>query len=635
MSSEPARRGPSWRQGWGGPPILQLSLPGRIASAPAATLLAYLVQRMLVPTPGIAPFVFFYVGIVLASWMGGRLAGLLAVACSAAVANYSFVEPPGWSTSDAALRVTFLFVVAGSTVALLCAAFRDSVLAARRTAETMARQADMLELSHDAILVWRFDGGIESWSRGAEELYGYGAGEARGRLPETLLQTAFPTSAARFREELRAQGRWEGELVHRARSGERVTVAAKVQLVRTGDGVEWVLETNRDITDRQRAEAERERLLSELQGADRRKNEFLAVLSHELRNPLAPVRNSIYIMERAAPGSEQSRRALRIIDRQVQHLTRLIDDLLDINRISSGKVRLQREVIALNAIVRGAADDLREMFDQSGIHLEVSVPGDALLVRADRTRIAQVVGNLLQNAAKFTPRDGWTRLSLCARDGEAVIEVRDSGPGLETDLQPKLFTSFVQGERTIDRSRGGLGLGLALVKGLVELHGGTVAAFSEGVGKGALFVIRLPLAVDDTVASLAAASPSGRRCRRVLVIEDDADSATSLEEALELGGHRVALAFSGAEGLEKARTMLPDIVLCDVGLPEMDGYEVARAIRADPRLRATLLVALSGHALPADVERSEEAGFDRHVAKPLGMEQLEELMAESSQRAPA
>jgi signal transduction histidine kinase/ActR/RegA family two-component response regulator len=381
--------------------------------------------------------------------------------------------------------------------------------------------------------------------------------------------------------------------------------------------------------ERGRAEKELRAVNARLVEADLRKNEFLAVLSHELRNPLAPIRNSVYILERAAPGGERANRALEVIERQVQHMARLVDDLLDVTRISRGKVHLKCERVELDRIVRGACEDLRELFRASGLELCAAVADEPLVVDGDPTRLAQVTSNLLQNAAKFARQGGRAWLTLAPGEGgQAVLQVRDDGAGIERDLLPAIFEPFVQADRTLDRSRGGLGLGLALVKGFVELHGGSVSAESEGPGRGALFTVRLPIDARETRAP--ALAPAGERAgppRRVLVVEDNADAARSLVEALELVHHRVEVAFDGPSGIERAHAFAPDVVLCDIGLPGLDGYGVARAMRADPALRSVYLVALSGYAAPEDVERSIEAGFDLHMPKPPDLEALERVFA--------
>ena len=606
------------------PPLLSLSTPMRYAIAPLGPLFSVLVQYALLPEPSIAPFVFVYFFVALVSWVAGRGPGLLSVALSALAANYLFVSPyRQWSLSEPALTATALFVIGAGAVSLLCASFRNALLTSRRTAEVLRRQADLLHLSHDAILVWRSGGGIETWNRGAEELYGFTGDETRGRLPQDVLQTVFLTPRERIEAALREQGRWEGELEHRTRDGRSVTVSAKMQLVRGADGVERVLATNRDITERKQAE-------SALREADRRKNEFLAMLSHELRNPLAPILGAVYILDRAAAGSEQARKAHAVIDRQVRHLGKLVDDLLDVTRISRGKISLRRERIDLRDLVHRAAEDYEELFALKGVALEVAVGSDPLYVNGDATRLAQVIGNLLQNAARFTPRGGRVTLTLSRTDGRfAAITVRDTGAGIAPEMLPRLFQPFTQAERTLDRSPGGLGLGLALVKRLVELHGGSASARSDGADRGAEFVLRLPLDLEERPQAPPGAAPTETTpAGRVLLIEDNVDWAETLKTALEMDGHSVDLALTGLEGIEKARASRPDVVLCDIGLPRMDGYEVARTMRSDQELRSIPLVAVSGYAAPEDVESAMQAGFDLHLAKPPDLEVLRRVMTQ-------
>jgi signal transduction histidine kinase/ActR/RegA family two-component response regulator len=371
-----------------------------------------------------------------------------------------------------------------------------------------------------------------------------------------------------------------------------------------------------------------------LRDANRRKDEFLAVLSHELRNPLAPIRNSLFILDRAVPGGEQARRAQAIIDRQVGHLARLVDDLLDVTRIAKNKIRLQCEPLDLTDLVRRTVEDHRSLFEKGEVHIEAALPAERIAVNADRTRLAQVVGNLLQNSAKFTGKGGRTQVSLAVdpATSQAIIRVADTGVGISPELLPRLFQPFAQADDTMDRSQGGLGLGLVLVKGLVELHGGAISAHSEGIGKGAEFIVRLPL---DGAFDVKTPTPVdlSHRARRVLIIEDLADAAQSLREALELCGHQVQVAENGPAGLTRAREFCPEVVLCDIGLPGMDGYEVARAFRADGVLKDVFLVALSGYALPEDLQRAAEAGFDRHFAKPPRLDKLEELLSSLRRRS--
>ncbi len=360
--------------------------------------------------------------------------------------------------------------------------------------------------------------------------------------------------------------------------------------------------------------------------ADRRKNEFLAVLSHELRNPLAPITNSLRVLERAEPGSEVASRAGQVIARQVEQLSRLVGDLLDVTRITRNKISLNLEALDLNEVVQRAADDNRFLFEHAGLALEVRLWPQALRVRGDRTRLTQVVGNLLHNAAKFSMAGGRTRVVLSVAEGQARVCVEDDGVGMSATTMSSLFVPFAQAEQTLDRSSGGLGLGLSLVKSLLEMHGGAVHAHSAGLGHGSQFTVELPL--HETAAPVVVpmvALPSTRR--RVLIIEDNLDSAESLRAVLEMEQHEVAVAHNGPDGLAEARRFRPEVVLCDIGLPGMDGYDVARAFRADEQLRQAFLVALSGYAAPEDLARASAAGFHRHMAKPPHMETLSELLA--------
>ncbi|HEY6004950.1 MAG TPA: ATP-binding protein [Anaeromyxobacter sp.] len=398
-----------------------------------------------------------------------------------------------------------------------------------------------------------------------------------------------------------------------------------------------------DISERKRAEEalrrseERYRIAAEsLRDADRRKNEFLAVLSHELRNPLAPIRSSLYILERTAPGGEQARRMQAVLHRQVGQLTRLVDDLLDLTRISRNKIELRRERVELNDLVLRTIEDHRSLFETNGVLLDAGLTPEPTIVRVDGPRIAQVIGNLLQNAAKFTARGGRTRVSVERDDAgaRAVVRIADTGVGIPPGLVEHLFEPFMQADATLERSKGGLGLGLALVKSLVEMHGGDVSARSGGVGQGAEFVVRLPLDTTEGAAPHAAA-PTTPRPRRILVVEDNADAANSLRDALEMAGHVVAVAYDGPEGIATAHQFRPEVVVCDIGLPGMDGYAVARALRGDDAFRGVLLLALSGYALPEDARRSAQAGFDAHLAKPASPERLEEVLSMTHARAAA
>jgi two-component system, chemotaxis family, CheB/CheR fusion protein len=391
-----------------------------------------------------------------------------------------------------------------------------------------------------------------------------------------------------------------------------------------------------DVTKLKEAEAalrdaveERERAERALQEADHRKDEFLAILSHELRNPLAPIRNSLHLLETSLAAPDVARRALQIIDRQVGYLTRIVDDLLDVTRISRGTLELRNQRLDLRGLVERTVEDHRTLFSTRGLSLEATYAPTPLWVEGDPTRLAQIVGNLLQNSAKFTPTGGSVILDLDAVAGVAELRIRDSGIGIDPAMLPRLFLPFTQADTTLVRSLGGLGLGLALVKELVELHGGTVEVFSSGVGAGAEFVVRVPLTTRSAVAP-EPVPPAASRPRRILVIEDNVDGAESLREVLEMDGHTVAVALDGAQGLAKGREFGPEVVLCDIGLPGLDGYEVAQALRNDPALRGAFLIAMTGYATPEDQQRVTNAGFDAYLAKPPSFEQIRAAIAHAS-----
>lgn len=377
-----------------------------------------------------------------------------------------------------------------------------------------------------------------------------------------------------------------------------------------------------DVTERKEAAAR-------LAEADRKKGEFIALLSHELRNPLAPIRSALHLLDHADPGSERGARARAVVGRQVRHLARLVDDLLDVTRIGSGKVELRRTRVDLAEVGRAAVDDHRELFARAGVALALEAPPAPVWVDADGARLAQVASNLLQNAAKFTQRGGAATLTVSTAGSRAVLRVADDGLGIPPEILPGIFDPFSQGDRSLARTSGGLGLGLALVKGLVDLHGGAVRAESGGRGRGAAFTVELPLAragapaAEGRPAAEQAGAPGGLD---VLIIEDNADAGDTLVEVLRLEGHRARLAPDGRSGLALARAAPPDVILCDLGLPDVDGYEVAAAIRATPALRGIRLVALSGYAQPEDRRRSAEAGFDAHLAKPAEIAELERAL---------
>ena len=751
--------------------------------------------------------------------------------------------------------------------------------AARREAESQAdelqKQADLIDQSSDALVIWEMGGGITFWNRAAEQLYGFTSNEALGRVSHQLLQTVHPTSVEAFERRLAEQREWQGELDHITKDGRRITVESRCK-VAGQNGRTYVLESNRDITQRKQMEAalreseerfskafdasplsltitslrtgrllevneaftrvsgytrdeavgrttlelglwadprdrraelalvtgegqvrrmkyrfcvkdgsevigllsaerleiggepcaltvienitereraeewlreneerlrlaleagqvgtwdwdipndhvtwsdsiyrfhglkpgefggrvadfaalihadDRERVNTTIQTAlesgeaysaemrivrpdgavrwiatngkamfdaagrpvrmlgatvditerklaeqalieaDRRKDEFLAMLAHELRNPLAPIRNAVQLLRRVGPNESELRWAREVIDRQVEHLARLVDDLLDVARITEGKITLKKERVDLLCIIGRALETSRPLIDARKHRLTVSLPEQPLRLEGDTTRLTQVVANLLHNAAKFTPEGGQIWLAAAADHGQVVLRVRDTGDGIAQDLLPHVFDLFRQADDSLDRSAGGLGIGLTLVRRILELHGGTVEAFSEGEGCGSEFVVRLPAFADgfEALADTKAAAGDLREaaCYRVLVVDDNIDSAESMALLLELHGHQLHIAHDGPAALAAARHFRPQVVVLDIGLPGMDGYEVARRLRADALTQNAIVIAMTGYGQSEDRQQSLRAGFDHHLVKPLDPDVLQAII---------
>lgn len=384
-----------------------------------------------------------------------------------------------------------------------------------------------------------------------------------------------------------------------------------------------------EITERRRAESALQENARALAEAARQKDDFLAMLSHELRNPLAPIRTALGLLRRAGPQDAISAAAHDVIDRQVTHMTRLLDDLLDVARITSGRINLNMQDVDLREVVQDAIETVRSLMTARRHTLLTSVPPGQVAVRGDVTRLVQVVVNLLNNAAKYMNEGGTITLGIMSEGPHAVVRVEDTGVGIPPRLLPKIFDLFTQDERTLDRAQGGLGLGLTLVRRITELHGGSVEAQSEGRGFGSEFIVRLPLLSLDGVEVRAegVVPPAYIAPRRCLVVEDNVDAARMLELALTREGHQVRLAFDGHDAVEAAAAFRPDAVIVDIGLPRMNGYDAARAIRQLPGLADVHIVALTGYGQQADREKSREAGIDAHLVKPVDIDVLLEALA--------
>lgn len=376
-----------------------------------------------------------------------------------------------------------------------------------------------------------------------------------------------------------------------------------------------------EIAERRAAEAELKRM-------NQRKDEFLAMLSHELRNPLAPIRNAVEMIRRIAPPDQKLAWATDVMDRQTHHLTRLVDELLDVARINQGVITLQRDAVDLNAVLAHSIDIARATIESRSHVLVVEQPPAPVWMNGDFARLSQVVANLLHNAAKYSENGGRIVLTLAVRDGDAVVTVRDNGIGIDAALMPRIFDLFAQGERSLDRSQGGLGVGLTLVRRLVELHGGSVTASSAGAGRGAEFEVRLPcLRVVGEVAQDGAPDPAGASGSRVLVVDDNQDAAETIALYLQLEGHEVKTVRDGHQALACVGVFAPQVVVLDIGLPGLNGYEVAQRLRDLPATREALIVALSGYGQPEDKQRALEAHFDHYFVKPADPQALVDRIA--------
>ncbi|WNG23252.1 response regulator [Cystobacter fuscus] len=406
-----------------------------------------------------------------------------------------------------------------------------------------------------------------------------------------------------------------------------------------GGGVAGAVRILTDITPHRQLQEELRQRAAELAEADRRKDEFLAMLAHELRNPLAAIVNSLHLAEATQPQGAESR-AMRVLTRQSQHMARMVDDLLDVSRFNRGHIELRRALVDLRQVVQHGVEARRQSLLDKGLHLELTLPPEALWLEGDATRLEQVVSNLLDNARKYTPVGGHVFVGVTVEsrgvEREVVLRVKDSGIGMSPELQARVFELFVQGEQQLDRSRGGLGIGLTLVRRLVELHGGTVRAFSEGEGKGSELVVILPLAAQAVASSpveARVAAPEAGVARRVLLVEDNEDTREVLRELLEMWGHQVEVAEDGFRGVERFPSLRPHVALVDLGLPGMDGFQVARRIRESEGGQDVYLVALTGYS-GEHRSRAVEAGFDLHVVKPVKPDELERLLSQLPARTP-
>ena len=505
---------------------------------------------------------------------------------------------------------------------------RDLERAVRASEERLRLVVD----SATGFAIFTMDGGgiVTGWNSGAERLFGFGAGEVVGQHDRVLYvaEDAALGVPEREMQTAAAEGRAVNERWHVRKDGGRFWGSGLVQPLRDDGGVViGFLKIMRDMTVAKELREKLERQAEDLREADRRKDEFLATLAHELRNPLAPIRNGLQLMRMAGGGASEKTRTM--MERQLTQMVRLVDDLMDISRISRGKMDLRTEHVQLAAVLGSAVETSRPLIEEMGHELTVTLPHQPVVVDADLTRLAQVFLNLLNNAAKYSERGGQIRLTAEQQGSDAVVSVRDTGIGIAADQLPHVFEMFTQIDRGLEKARGGLGIGLSLVKRLAEMHGGSIEARSDGPGKGSDFVVRLPVVLEASGPQAADGKDqtSVNSSLRILIVDDNRDAADSLSEMLKVAGNDTRTAYDGQQGVEVADDYRPDVVLMDIGMPKMNGYEAARRIRGEPWGKGLTLVALTGWGQEDDRRKTAEAGFDHHLVKPVAFAAVTELLA--------
>ena len=490
--------------------------------------------------------------------------------------------------------------------------------------------ASIVETSNDAIISKSLDGIIQTWNAAAERLFGFTAEEVVGRHISLVIPPDRLAEEEQIIASLKAGKRIEHYETERLRkNGQLFEVSLTISPIKDDSGnVIGASKIARDITERKRIENDLQRLAANLSDADRRKNEFLATLAHELRNPLAPMSNMLEVAKRAGTDGEIIKRAHETIERQLGQMVRLVDDLLDLNRITHDRLELRRSEVELSTVIQQAVEVARPLIDAAGHKLIVDLPDEPIYLNADRARLAQVFGNLLNNSSKYTRPHGTITLSAKRTDGEVVVTVKDTGAGIPKDKLSSIFDMFMQVDGSAERSQGGLGIGLTLVKRLAEMHSGSIEAKSAGEGKGSEFIVRLPVLSKPSVVSQAPAmepEPPPQRC--ILIVDDNRDSADSLAMLLEITGNKTYMAHDGEEAIEAIEKHRPEVVLLDIGLPKLDGHEVCRRVRQQPWGKDIVMIALTGWGQEDDRRKSEEAGFNGHLVKPVDYDQLLDLLS--------
>ncbi len=510
------------------------------------------------------------------------------------------------------------------------------------------RLASIVDSSEDAIISKSLDGIVQNWNAAAERLFGYTQEQAVGQNITFLIPPERADEEERIIARLMSGERIEHyDTVRLRKDGQPVQVSLTISAVKNEEGqIVGASKIVRDITERKQLEDELRELASNLSEADHRKDEFLATLAHELRNPLAPIRNGLQLMKLAGGQEEVVEQVHSMMDRQLTQMVRLVDDLMDVSRISRGKLELRKERIPLSEVLNSAVETSRPLISEMGHKLTVSLPEQPIFIDGDMTRLAQVFLNLLNNAAKYSDQGGHIALvasvELRARNSPratpfVVVSVKDSGIGIASDQLPKIFQMFTQIDRSLEKSQGGLGIGLSLVKSLVEMHGGTVEAHSDGPGSGSEFVVQLPIEVETAQSQnpVVEEEQNIKSALRILVVDDNRDSADSLAMLLRVTGNEVRTAYDGQEGVDAAQDYRPHVVLLDIGLPKLNGYEACRYIRKQPWGKSIVLIAATGWGQEEDRRKSQEAGFDHHMVKPVNPRVLMKLLADLQVERPS
>jgi PAS domain S-box-containing protein len=486
------------------------------------------------------------------------------------------------------------------------------------------RLAAIVESSDDIIVSKTLDGVVTSWNKGAERILGYAASEMIGKHIALIMPPEHVEDMQKILNRIRDGEKVEHYETRRiCKSGRIIDVSLTVSPIRDVDGrIVGASKIGRDITYQKQIESER-------QEADRRKDEFLAMLAHELRNPLASINNAVQLFGKLE-SEEELEWAKEIVHRQVRHLSRLIEDLLDVSRITRGKISLRREHLNLSPIVSSAVEAVRPFIEERKHEIVVSLAPGALRLEGDPMRLEQILVNLLTNSAKYTESGGRITLTAWSEQDTILVQIRDTGVGIAPELLPRIFDLFVQGDRSIARSEGGLGIGLTLVQKLAEMHDGSVVAESDGLNRGSQFTLRFPMLKAAPIAKPRLSSQLPRVARqssRILVVDDNVDTAVGLAKLLTLLGHDVEVAYDGESALTVAAAHKPEIILMDIGLPGLTGYEVVRRLRQGPTCKTALIVAVSGYGQEDDRRKSSEAGFDHHLVKPVDLDSLVTLLA--------